>query len=1017
MCLRLNVRIVGAARLSASLLVLLLLTAAVSLAEPVTSRQAEDAAAAWLRMDGRPLGAALGKQVKKVEAHRDAGGKVFCYSVQLEPNGFVIVAGDDAIEPVIAFSSSGSYNPSSFNPLGALVTKDLSRRATESLASTADAPFDFAQDRKRLGPRAAGPKAVTKWRTLLGQASPSEASPDGIEAVSDPRVDPLVASKWGQSTESGNPTYNYYTPPGPDASVTNYPSGCVATAMAQLMRYHQYPSSGLGTPTPSFTIKVNGTPETRSLRGGDGLGGPYHWDDMPLDPGPSTSETERQAIGALCYDAGVAVEMSYAATFSGAYLLDAGLALQNTFGYSAVESEHLYGSEFDSAVNSSLNAGYPVLFGISNWDTGNGHAVVCDGYGYNASTIYHHLNMGWKGSQDVWYNLPDINSSPSFDGVDGVIYNIYKTGTGEIISGRVTDDIGAPVAGVRVTAQATGGGVYQVFTNARGIYALDKLPSATVFAVSTDLLGYEPMARTVSTGTSAMGGSTTGNRWGIDFTLVPKRITKLLGDTADVGIRRGTVSAAFSGFFYIEADDRSCGIRVDSPGHALQPGMRADVVGTMRTDGDSERYIAASSAVRNGSGTIRPLMLTNRALGGTAFSHGSVIGQTGVKDGVGLNNIGLLVTTTGRVTYVDPTGAFVYVNDGSGLNDGNTLGSGGTTVLGVKALVTGDLLWVSGAYTAVTGVSTIETVAGNKVRAIKMLPTGGIEEDYALPGGGSIRMCYVPVGSFPMGNSGVGYDATYAASRPNEIPQHSVTLSGYWIGKYEITRGQYRKFIDAGGYGERNYWSAAGWTWKGSRSLPDYWAAAQNWWDPGYDFTQTDDFPVVGVYYHEAEAFCNWAGLHLPTEAQWEKAARWTGSHPNVYEWGDTWDYDKCNNVYDHNSAGGGYVRYQTAPVGSYPYDRSPYGCRDMAGNVTEWCKDRYGSTYYNTYPVNSWPSDPQGPGTGTTWVLRGANWSSLNQPQYPGNYVANYARCAYRSYADCAGTLYNSRYGFRVAR
>ena len=132
------------------------------------------------------------------------------------------------------------------------------------------------------------------------------------------------------------------------------------------------------------------------------------------------------------------------------------------------------------------------------------------------------------------------------------------------------------------------------------------------------------------------------------------------------------------------------------------------------------------------------------------------------------------------------------------------------------------------------------------------------------------EMIYIPAGSFLMGNSGVGDDATYSFS--NELPQHSVTLSAYYIGKYEVTRGEYREFMDAGGYTTQSYWSAAGWSWKGSRTQPDYWSASQDWGTG--TFTQTDNHPVVGVCYYEAEAFCNWAGGHLPTEAQWERAAR-----------------------------------------------------------------------------------------------------------------------------------------------
>ncbi len=278
------------------------------------------------------------------------------------------------------------------------------------------------------------------------------------------------------------------------------------------------------------------------------------------------------------------------------------------------------------------------------------------------------------------------------------------------------------------------------------------------------------------------------------------------------------------------------------------------------------------------------------------------------------------------------------------------------------------------------------------------------------------QMVYVPAGSFLMGNSGVGNDGVYYWywSSSNELPQHSVYLSGYWIGKYEVTRGEYRQFMNAGGYSHQAYWSSEGWSWKvsNSRTEPsDCWAASQDWYG-GRPFTQTDNHPVVAVSYYEAEAFCNWAGGHLATEAQWEKAARWTGTHPNVYPWGGVWDPEKCNNWYDTNPAGGGGpYRYQTAPVGSYPSGVSPYGCQDMAGNVWEWCKDWYGSNYYSQTPSGGW-NNPQGPTSGSYRVQRGGGWSSAGNDNDD-----DLDRCAYRI---CDGPYISWNgfsVGFRIAR
>jgi len=252
----------------------------------------------------------------------------------------------------------------------------------------------------------------------------------------------------------------------------------------------------------------------------------------------------------------------------------------------------------------------------------------------------------------------------------------------------------------------------------------------------------------------------------------------------------------------------------------------------------------------------------------------------------------------------------------------------------------------------------------------------------AFVGPACIEMVYIAPGSFLMGNNG---------SEPNpnlnELPRHSVTLSAYWIGRYEVTHGQYRQFMEAGGYSHSSFWSTDGWTWKtnASRVQPTYWSASQNWGPTPGPFTLTDNHPVCGVTYYEAEAFCKWAGGRLPTEAQWEKAARWSpvAGRANVYPWGDSWDPAKCNCSGDTL-----YPGYQVAAVGSYPAGAGCYGCMDMAGNVREWCRDWYSTDYYSQTPAGGWV-DPTGPSGG------GLSYRSIRGGSYMTGDDSN--RCAYR--------------------
>ncbi len=225
----------------------------------------------------------------------------------------------------------------------------------------------------------------------------------------------------------------------------------------------------------------------------------------------------------------------------------------------------------------------------------------------------------------------------------------------------------------------------------------------------------------------------------------------------------------------------------------------------------------------------------------------------------------------------------------------------------------------------------------------------------------------VPAGEFIMGSPEGEWD-------DNEHPQHRVYLGEYWIGKTEVTNAQYKHFIDAGGYEQRKYWTDAGWQWRQENNItqPRCWDDA-TWNQPNY--------PVVCVSWYEAVAFTRWLSeetgltVRLPTEAEWEKAAR--GTDGRWYPWGDDFDCHRGNfddeTVYDDYVVPGGpncdgYV--STAPVGSFPGGASPYGALDMAGNVWEWV-----SSLYKPYPYRADDGREEMEGSECCRVVRGGSW------------------------------------------
>ena len=515
------------------------------MAAPVAPEAASAAVRGWLKADPHPLGKAMGSAVQRVETFRDKAGDPLYYAVYLAPSGFVIVPAEDSVEPIIAFADKGEFDASSGNPLGALVSSDLPGRVAQ------------ARGVKKSGPGNPAPQSGRKWlrfhqlsgfstQISLGATniSLSSTNPGGvadpIAAPSDLRVGPLVQSAWDQSTagHAGGDTacYNYYTPPGPNGNPYNYVCGCVATAMAQLMCYYQYPGVGVDT-AAQFSYKVDGANQEGNLLGGSGSSGQYVWGNMPLVTSDGMSAAQYQEIGRLTHDAGFSVQMQYTAGVSGTDVALVPAALAGVFHYGNAVIGQVVGPHGETEesimpgilpmVNPNLDAGYPVLLGIVG--TNGGHCVICDGYGYSSSSLYHHLNMGWSGTDNAWYTLPFIDhSTGTFTNLFQCAYNIYTNGGGEIISGRVLTSQGLPVTNATVTASQNGSLIATALTSPKGIYALSRIPANSTYSLSVSAPGFATATTNAQTGISANNIATSGNVWGADITLLGSAVDHFL---------------------------------------------------------------------------------------------------------------------------------------------------------------------------------------------------------------------------------------------------------------------------------------------------------------------------------------------------------------------------------------------------------------------------------------------------------------------------------------------------------
>lgn len=225
--------------------------------------------------------------------------------------------------------------------------------------------------------------------------------------------------------------------------------------------------------------------------------------------------------------------------------------------------------------------------------------------------------------------------------------------------------------------------------------------------------------------------------------------------------------------------------------------------------------------------------------------------------------------------------------------------------------------------------------------------------------GKGIEQVWVPPGCFEMGTNPL----EDWRAKPNETPRHTVCISaGFWMDRYEVSNESFARFTAEGGFADRRWWSDEGWRAHEGRREP-------------YPMLKQFDYPGqprVKLTWYEAEAYANWRGGRLPTEAQWEWAAR--GPESRKYPWGERF-FDGAANM-DHLD-----LRC-TRPAGSYPAGRSWCGADDMAGNAWEWVADGY-DRYAYRYAAAIDPYTPPQPGAPR--VIRGGAWGGT-----PGGSVSD---------------------------
>lgn len=543
----------------------------------ISSSDAVTAVRRWVR-SGTVLGSRVGVVVdqSRVRTRSFDNGASF-HEIPLVGGGAVYASSDDESEPILAFVPGGKGELSEQSPLYALLKSAVLLRARtkviREMAAKRNRPTGVtAEDLAAMN--AAALAAQRKWASLrsTGDAKTSSEPPikEGEEErkhLSDIRVAPLLTTRWSQ----GEGKYDRCTPKVKGKSgLEQAPCGCTATAASQILFYFRYPEALSELLT--VECKVDGVATnltTLASPDDETLPRPYDWDGMAAN--------DYDAISHLTYDVGVALGSAYSAGETTALPYDTAKMYVGAFGYS---NAYVYWDDVsyrtgsgglharglrERTIYANLDAKRPVQLGIYGYakdKDGNlttvwgGHSVVADGYGFVETagaepTAYVHVNLGWGGTDDAWYNIPEIDTASvgalvddqsgyDFMYLGSATFNISTDAEEEgkaILSGRITDLDGKPFTNAVVRVFGGDGTDLHVTPDTNGIYVAF-VPGGTNYDVRAqsgridevpELIGWADapvfVGRTTADDDRVVNSAAkVGNRWGVDLTMAPPTV-------------------------------------------------------------------------------------------------------------------------------------------------------------------------------------------------------------------------------------------------------------------------------------------------------------------------------------------------------------------------------------------------------------------------------------------------------------------------------------------------------------